>query len=153
MSPDAREPTALATVRQILLGLVALGTIGMTIELLLVSHFDDANQLIPLVVGSLGLLAVLWVAVSGSVVSLRTLQFVMLLYAGSGIIGIALHYQENVKLVHEKEPSAAGSELFWKVAQSTAPPALAPGVMVQLGLLGLAFTYKHPAIHRDELDG
>jgi hypothetical protein len=36
--------------------------------------------------------------------------------------------------------------LFVKVVTAKAPPALAPGVMVQLGLLGLVYTYKHPAL-------
>jgi hypothetical protein len=27
------------------------------------------------------------------------------------------------------------------------PPLLAPGVMMQLGLIGLAYTYKHPALN------
>jgi hypothetical protein len=26
------------------------------------------------------------------------------------------------------------------------PPVLAPGIMIQLGLLGLAWTWRHPAV-------
>jgi len=28
------------------------------------------------------------------------------------------------------------------------PPALAPGAMIQLGLLGLVYTYRHPFIRQ-----
>jgi hypothetical protein len=35
--------------------------------------------------------------------------------------------------------------LLWKV-MSGAAPALAPGAMVQLGLLGLIYTFRHPAL-------
>jgi hypothetical protein len=44
------------------------------------------------------------------------------------------------------DPSLSGWPLFVKVVTAKAPPALAPGVMVQLGLLGLVYTYRHPAL-------
>jgi hypothetical protein len=31
-----------------------------------------------------------------------------------------------------------------KAIHSKAPPALAPAAMIQMGLLGLLYTYKHP---------
>ena len=124
----------------------------MTVELLLVGHYEDANQLIPLAVAALGLTAVIWVALSGRIVALRTLQFVMLLYAGSGVIGVTLHYKANVTLQHEADPNLQGFALVKKVIRSAAPPALAPGLMVQLALLGLAYTYKHPSLRSLEPD-
>jgi hypothetical protein len=33
-----------------------------------------------------------------------------------------------------------------KSITSKAPPALAPAAMIQMGLLGLLYTYKHPAL-------
>jgi hypothetical protein len=46
-----------------------------------------------------------------------------------------------------------GLELFWE-AMKGATPSLAPGVMAQLGLLGLACTYRHPLLRarRDTQD-
>ncbi len=38
--------------------------------------------------------------------------------------------------------------LFWAAIGAKAPPLLAPGSMVQLGFLGLAYTYKHPALQK-----
>src|SRR5215218_7112471 len=61
---EPREPATLATVRRIVLGLVALGTLGMLVELVLVGHYDDANQLIPLGIAVLGLVAIVWAAVT-----------------------------------------------------------------------------------------
>ena len=46
----------------------------------------------------------------------------------------------------EVQPELSGSTLLWKVLQAKTPPALAPGVMAQLGLIGLAYAYRHPAI-------
>jgi hypothetical protein len=146
----AREAAALARIRWALLAIVALGTIGMSVELLLIGHSEDSNQVIPLVVAAAGLVTMAAVAVRPRAGLLRLLQFVMLTYAGSGIIGIALHYQANAEFQREIDPALAGLALFWKVVEATAPPALAPGVMVQLGLLGLVFTYKHPALGERE---
>ena len=146
MRLENREPATLATLRRIVLGLAAFGTLSMTVELLLVGHYEDANQLIPLVVAGLGLVAFLWTAVSPTVAALRLLQFAMLLYAGSAVIGVTLHYKANVALQHETRPDLKGLELVTKVVTSAAPPALAPGFMLQLALLGLAYTYKHPVL-------
>ena len=148
-----RETAALARIRWAVLALVALGTIGMSVELLLIGHREDSNQAIPLVVAAAGLLTIAAVVVRPRAGLLRLLQFVMLTYAGSGIIGIALHYQANAEFQREIDPALTGLALFWKVVEATAPPALAPGVMVQLGLLGLVFTYKHPALNEQEFGG
>jgi hypothetical protein len=63
----------------------------------------------------------------------------------AGCVGLVLHYKGNVEFELEMYPSMAGGELVWK-ALTGATPALAPGTMVQLGLVGLAFTYRHPAL-------
>lgn len=152
MRPETRESATLATVRRIVLGLVAFGTLGMTAELALVGHYGDANQLIPLSVAALGLVAILWTALAPTVAALRLLQFAMLLYAGAAVIGVTLHYKANVALQHEAQPGLHGIELVKKAVTSTAPPALAPGVMLQLALLGLSFTYKHPVLARPQTD-
>jgi hypothetical protein len=146
---DTRRPpeaAALSRIRHAILGIVALGTIGMSIELLLIGHYEDADQLIPLAVAAAGLVSVLLSAVRPSAGLLRLLQFMMLTYVGTGLIGITLHYEGNVAAQRELDPAIAGPTLFWKAVEATAPPALAPGVMVQLGLLGLLATYRHPAL-------
>ena len=143
------EPASLALVRRCLLGLLTLGTIGMTVELWLVGHFADSNQLIPLVIAGMGLASIGAVVVRPRALTLRVLQFTMLCYAGTGLIGISLHYQANVAIQREADPSLTGRALFWKVVQSPAPPALSPGILVQLALLGLLSTYRHPELTED----
>jgi hypothetical protein len=46
----------------------------------------------------------------------------------------------------EIDPSLPRWELFKKVMRAQAPPALAPGVMMQLGLVGLVALYRHPTL-------
>jgi hypothetical protein len=146
------ESRTLGNIRRAILALVVLGTVGTVIELLLIGHYEDTNQLIPLGVAALGLAAIAWTLLAPGIVALRALQFVMLLFAGVGIIGIVLHFKANAEFQREMDPSIAGIELFRKVVEATAPPALSPGVMVQLGLLGLVYTYRHPALREDPLN-
>jgi hypothetical protein len=113
-------------VRRTLLALLTLGTAAMIVELLLLGHYQDSNQMIPLAVGLAALFVIGAVAWSGGIVALRALQFTMLVYIGCGVVGATLHF------VGDKDA-----------------PALAPGLMVQLGLLGLLFTYRHPASTTD----
>jgi hypothetical protein len=139
-----REP--LAAIRTCLLGLLAFGTLAVSAELWLVQHFEDTNQRIPLVLAGMGLVAIALVAIRPRPATLRLLQFVMLCYAGGGVIGISLHHQANASQQREANPSLAGDALFWAAVRSTAPPALAPGVLIQLGLLGLIYCHRHPGL-------
>ena len=124
----------------------------MCVELYLLGHHAGTNQLIPLVVAGAALLVILWVSIRPGVLTLRTLQFLMLTFIGTGILGITLHFQANAKLQRESDPSISTRDLAWRVATGTGPPALAPALMVQLGCLGLAFTYRHPALGDEDFD-
>jgi hypothetical protein len=62
-----------------------------------------------------------------------------------GALGIYLHFRGNVDFVRERYPSLGGTTLIWKALRG-ATPALAPGALAQLGLLGLIFTYRHPIL-------
>lgn len=97
-----------------------------------------------LTVGSLAIVS--WVAVGGGRAALRALRVAMVLCVVSGLAGIALHYNGNREFQHEIDPTLAGWALLVKVATAKAPPALAPAVMAQLGLLGLLYTYRHPEL-------
>ena len=69
-----------------------------------------------------------------------------ILFVISGFAGLFLHYQGNAQFELEMYPSLKGLELFRKAIKGTTPPTLAPGTMIVLGLLGLAYTYRHPAL-------
>lgn len=146
-----RLARTMAVIRRALLGIVAFGIGGLSTELLLTGHYEDTNQMIPLVLSALALVVVGWVAVAPGVVAIRALQLTMLSYAGAGITGMTLHFQANAEFQREIDPEIAPRDLFWKVVEATAPPALAPGVMVQLGLLGLVSTYRHPGLGEPDL--
>lgn len=119
------ESEPLKSLRRGMLGLVALGTAGVWAELVVLEHYKDWNQLIPLVVAGFGLLAAIWIALAPGLAALRAWQFAMLLFVGTGITGVTMHFDV--------------------VSETVDPPLLAPSLFVQLGLLGLLYTFRHPA--------
>ena len=68
------------------------------------------------------------------------------------IAGVWLHCRGNLEFQLDIDASQSAWTLFWKVLRAKAPPALAPGALIQLGLLGLVFTYKHPALREGTED-
>jgi hypothetical protein len=129
-----------------MLGLVLwLSLAGTAIDLLLLDHIESWTQLIPLVVLALAASTLLWSALGGGAPAIRAFQLVMLLLILSGGLGMFLHYRGNVEFQTEIDPAIEGTALFWKVIRAKAPPALAPFAMVQLGLIGLAYAFRHPS--------
>ena len=61
-----------------------------------------------------------------------------------GGLGVVLHYNGGLEFQADMDPTLSRWHLFWKVVRMQAPPALAPGILVQLGLLGLIATYRDP---------
>ena len=120
----------------------------MTTELLLLDHFEDPWQLVPLVLLAQGASAVAWQLLSPTAISTRYFQVTMVLMAAAGLLGIVLHYRGNLEFQLEMDATQSSWDLFRKVIQAKAPPALAPGAMTQLGLLGLVYTFRHPALSR-----
>jgi hypothetical protein len=138
---------AAGRLRRLLLALFVFGSVGVVAELGLLGHYEDYKQYIPLVLLALGLPAAGWLAVApgrGSVVAFRGL---MVLFVAGGIVGLVLHYRTNAEFELEIFPVMGGWELFWESLRG-ATPALAPGTMVELGLLGLLATFRHPAASR-----
>ena len=134
--------TVMTTIRRMLAGILLLGMAGTLIELLLLGHDEDRIQLIPLVSLAVGLTVACWHAVTASLLSGRILRGVMLVFLAAGAAGLYYHYRANVEFQLESDPSIKGRALLWKVMRAKVPPALAPGVMVQLGLIGLVYTYR-----------
>jgi hypothetical protein len=128
--------------RRFLLVILTIGMAGTVVELLLLKHDEDAIQLVPLVLLGAGLASVLWHAVRPGTTSARVVRMVMTAFVAAGLAGVYYHYRANVEFQLETDPSLAGAALLWKVLAAKAPPALAPGVMIQFGLLGLTYTYR-----------
>ena len=68
----------------------------------------------------------------------------MLFLMLSGAIGSILHYRANMEFQLEMDPTLGGVALMFKVLHAKAPPALAPGNMALLGLLGLVGVWRIP---------
>lgn len=131
--------------RALLLALVGLGALGLLVELLLLEHWVDRPQLTPLVTLGLVLASVTAVAVRPSRTSVRTFRAVMAWAVAAGLLGISLHLRDNLAFEREVTPEASTTSLLWHALHG-ATPLLAPGSLAQLGLLGLVFTYGHPAL-------
>jgi len=134
------------TARRILLGIFLLGVGGIATELWLLGHYEDVDQAIPLGLAAAGAVGVIVGAVKPSPLTIRLLQALMTLFVVSGFVGIWFHFQATTEFQLEMDPSLRGWALFQKAIVAKAPPALAPGAMIQLGLIGLAYTFKHPAL-------
>lgn len=130
----------LAVARRVILLVLLLAMGGISVELLLLEHVGDVWQLIPLCLLVIGIAVVAWHARAPSASSARTLRALMILFVLSGLLGVFLHYRGNVEFELEQNPRATRWALF-REAMMGATPALAPGVMVQIGLLGLLYAF------------
>lgn len=136
---------ALSLLRRGILALLVFGCVGLLGELLLLEHYEELPQIAPLVLLGLTLVTVLWHWMDGRKPSLRALQVLMMLLIIAGIVGVALHTNGNYEFERELEPDLTGMP-FWIEVIRGATPTLAPGTLIQFGLLGLLYAYRHPAL-------
>jgi hypothetical protein len=144
---DESEQNYRVTLRRILLAITLLGVVGLGIELLLTEHYEKRWQIVPLVLLGMALVSVIAVTWWPSDTTVRVMRIVMAFCVVSAPLGIWLHYSGNVEWELERKPQMRGTTLIWEAVRG-ATPLLAPGAMAQLGLLGLAFTFRHPALRR-----
>ena len=137
--------STLARIRTWLLGLLVLQLVGLLTELLLLEHYEDLLQWIPLAAIAITLMLIAWHVVRPHVINVRTMQAVMAAFVLIGMMGIGLHLLGAAEFQMEIDPSQSPWTVLHKALRAQAPPALAPGVMVQMGLLGLVYSYRHPA--------
>ena len=114
--------------RRILAAVLLLGMTGTFVELLLLQHDEDAIQILPLALLGTGVAAV---------------RGLMLLFLAAGAAGVYFHFTANLEFQRETDPALRGMPLFRQALAAKVPPPLAPGVMLQLGLIGLAYTYRY----------
>jgi hypothetical protein len=134
----------LAAIRILILAIFLIGTIGTGAELLLLGHTETLWQCSPLILISISFVALIAHALIRNRLTMRVFQVTMIFFILSGLIGLILHYQGKMEFKLEMNPSLSGMELFWETIKGAAvPPVLAPGMMIQLGLLGLAFAYRN----------
>ncbi len=135
-------------IRTFLLALVALGAVGLLAELLLLEHWVARPQYVPLATLSLALGAAAIMALRPGPGTVRLFRVVMGLVVATGLVGIGFHLSDNLAFEREITPAASLGALFWEAIRG-ATPLLAPGSLVQLGLVGLVLTWRHPALNTD----
>ena len=138
--PPLEHPTA-QTLRRFALALCLLGVVTTPIELVLMRHYNTKDQIMPFVFLGLAMIGVFaaWFRPNARV--LRGVQILMVFVVlGSGI-GVFEHLKANYR---DATRNGSNPSLISDVLSGFAP-LLAPGILAQVGLLGLAFTYKHPA--------
>jgi hypothetical protein len=120
--------------------------LGSGTELVLLKHTEDGLQWIPLILIAASIIVLGWHVLRSDPLSVRAIRWLMIAFVASGLAGVYFHFQGLAEFKLESNPTLRGLTLFWEAVRGKAPPLLAPGAMIQLGLLGLAYTYKHPAL-------
>jgi hypothetical protein len=126
-------------IRRLLLAVLGIGILGTGTELLLIGHTEEATQIIPLALLALGLAGTAANLARPTRWTLQLFRLLMGLFIVGGVLGVLLHYRGNAEFELEMRPTMAGFELIWN-SLTGATPALAPGSMIPLGLIGLIST-------------
>ena len=137
------------SLRRGLLLIFVLGTVGLGTELLLLGHFEEWRQQVPLALLAFGLVLLAVRILYRDAIILRLFRWTMLVFVLGGMVGLWFHLGANMEFELEMHPTLSGLELLFK-ALSGAMPALAPGALVQLGLIGFLYTHQHPALSREQ---
>jgi hypothetical protein len=119
---------------------LGIGLVGTETELVLLEHYEDLWQCVPLVLVAAagGLLVLHWRR--SDAMSRHALTVLMLVFVVAGVAGVVLHFRGAAEFQLETDPGLGRWDLLKRAMTSKAPPLLAPGVMLQLGLIGLAYT-------------
>jgi len=139
--PKADTGQVLELLRRWTLVVILLGVIGTLVELLLLEHYEEPLQYVPLVLLVAALAVMAWLAMDYGPAGLRAMQILMVLYVLAGFAGFVAHFVGSAEYQLELDPDMSTMDMLEKVLHAKAPPLLAPGMMLQLGLLGLAYVY------------
>ena len=146
MSGERVEP-----LRRWLFWVLVLGLSGTETELLLLQHYEDPWQVVPLVLIPLAIAALVRHRRRRNSGSRHAFQVLMTLFLAAGVLGVALHFNGAAEFQREIDPAMASWDLVKKVMRAKAPPVLAPGIMLQLGLMGLVYAKSESANRRSEM--
>lgn len=112
--------------------------IGTAMELFLLDHYEDVQQLIPLLCITASVVMVVLLFFVQTNIIRGLFKLVLLLTALSGIYGTYLHLLANYEFEQEMKPTAAAWHLFTE-SLSGALPSLAPASMIVLALIGYSY--------------
>jgi len=150
MDGPERSVGGVGRLRRWLLWVLVLGLAGSGAELLLLEHYEDTWQLAPLFLIGLAMAVLAWHAIRPDAASLRALRVTMALFLVAGLAGVGLHFRGAAGFQLEIDPAMGTWDLVNRVMHAKAPPVLAPGVMLQLGLIGLAYGFSNSGTKRSE---
>ena len=139
METRGTRADAVELVRGLILAVLAIALLGTVTELVLLEHYEQVLQLVPVVLIAAALVAIAWQVASRGAASLRALEIIMILFVLAGFAGVVAHFLGSAEFQLDLDPSMANWELLEKVMRAKAPPLLAPGMMLQMGLLGLIY--------------
>ena len=138
--------------RQFLLWLTIAMCIGIVVELLLIEHYKEVLQWVPLVACGLVALSAASVLIRPNRATINLLRIIMVLTALAGLVGTYVHLTGNLEFAQEIN-AAKASAAPALTALTGANPALAPGALGVTALVALAATYYHPAMTREVVRG
>lgn len=131
-----------------MLAILIFAMMGTVVDLVLYVHYQDSWQWIPF-----ALLGVAAASLAGLVAfprgaTVRAFRVAMVLLIAGGVAGIVFHVQASAEFHGELDWQAERWHSIMVVLHSKVPPTLAPGGLMQMGLLGLAATYRHPVFSK-----
>jgi hypothetical protein len=132
------------TLRRLLLWLLLFGLAGVAIDLTLLGHYEDARMVLPFLAIAIAAAGAIARLARPSAATIRWLRASMVPMMAAGAAGAYLHYAGGLEFQKDLDPTLSRWQLLWKVLHMQAPPMLAPGMLVQFALLGLASTYRDP---------
>jgi uncharacterized membrane protein len=132
----------LGLLRRWILAILVLGLLGTVTELVLLEHYEQPLQFVPLLLIVAAVSVLWWELRRRDLASRRATQIVMGLFVLAGFVGFAAHFRGAAEYQLELNPDMSNWELLEKILRAKAPPLLAPGMMLQLGLLGLAYVFS-----------
>lgn len=147
MMVDKRAPqegVVEARLRGILCSLAVLVYLITPVELILLDHVHEWQQLIPFVAAFFGLVTAGWVLVDPTRARIIAARGVSVAIAVITIIGVGLHFRANLELELEIRPGTTFGDVWFEAAFGAAP-LLASGILLLGAFLILGATYAHPA--------
>ncbi len=131
---------------KLLIASLILLLFGTCSELLLLGHFEDNWQLVPVIILGIAipvLAGIQWLGLRQLTLPFRGLMVAAIL---SGLLGVWFHLEANYEFEIEMYPTLKGWDLLSEI-MTGAIPALAPGSMVAVGLIGILYTYQKSQTH------
>jgi hypothetical protein len=126
---------------------LVLALVGTVVELGLLGHFEDPWQWAPIVVLSLCLSLTLTHFFAPGPLIRKLLRISMVLCILTGMVGLFLHMKGNFEFELEMYKNLSFFSLLWRSLRG-ALPALAPGSMIYIGLLGLITALIQPPVSK-----